>query len=482
MLAGTMMAPRRWYRVVPLAIATLALACSSDDAPPTDDAADGTDEGTTTAPGETTAPAESSSTGDVVPDGPTYYEDVLPLFAQHCQSCHTAEGIGPFDIGEYETAKLLAPSIAGQTAARVMPPFVADASGVCNTFKNARWLSDEEIDLLQQWSDAGAPEGDPSTPRPELPKPPVLQGDDIQVVASPDGYTAVADEAGTADDYQCFRIDLGITDAPRYLIGYEVIPSQPAVTHHMIGFSVDPSASTPLGGTNGSLMDSLDAASPEAGWDCFGAAGNGVLVDGTPVTWAPGGGAFNFPEGTGIRLDPGYELILQVHYNLAAGPGGGPVEAHLSMADEVEREAVNALDDRFLATIFNGTAVDIPPGMDSWVWSWQGLVRDWDDTIAGWSKVQILGLLPHMHQLGHRMQITFKTGADQTESCGLYVDRWDFNWQQAFMYEEPIVLSPSDKIEVKCDWDTSGKDTPTTPGLGTSNEMCLLGLYAAEAP
>lgn len=470
--------------LVELAIAVTSVACKADDPSSADDAAETGDDTTTTAPAETSGPGGSGSTGPEIPDdAPTYYEDVLPLFAQHCQSCHEAEGIGPFDIADYETAKLLAPSIAGQTAARAMPPFVASNTGECNTFANARWLSDDEIDLLQRWSDAGAPEGDPSTPRPQPPEPSVLVGDDIMVLESPDTYVPVPDEAGGADDYQCFRVNPQIEGAPRYLVGYEVDPANPAVTHHLIGFLVDPEGTTPLGGTNGSLMDSLDAASPDQlGWDCYGAAGNGVLVQGTPVTWAPGGGAFNFPEGTGIRIDPGYELVLQLHYNLAAGEGEGPTAVKLSMVDEVEREAVNALDDRFLATLFNGTSVSIPPGMESYVWSWEGLVRDWDTRIAGWEKVQILGLLPHMHGLGHRMQVTFKRGAEQTESCGIYVDRWDFNWQQAFMYEEPIVLSPSDKIEVRCDWDTSGKDTPTTPGLGTSNEMCLLGIYAAEAP
>jgi hypothetical protein len=310
----------------------------------------------------------------------------------------------------------------------------------------------------------------------------VLAGDEITVLTSPAGYVPEPDEAGLADDYQCFRVDPQVEGTARYLIGYEVMPSNPAVTHHLIGFLVDPAATTPLGGTNDSLMTSLDDASPDQlGWDCYGAAGNGVLVQGTPVTWAPGGGAFNFPEGTGIRIDPGYQLVLQMHYNLAGGDGEGPTEVALSMVDEVEREAVNALDDRFLATLFNGTSVSIPPGMDSYVWTWQGLLRDWDSRIAGWDKVEILGLLPHMHGLGHRMQVTFKHGPEQTESCGIYVDRWDFNWQQAFMYETPIVLDPSDKIEVACDWDTSAKDSPTTPGLGTSNEMCLLGIYAAEA-
>lgn len=469
---------------LPLVLVVLLPACASPSSPATEGTGDDGDASTTADGGSTSAAvtSEGSTTAEVPSDAPTFYEDVLPLVAQHCQGCHEAGGIGPFDLTDYETAAALAPSIAASTAARTMPPFVASNTGDCNTFANARWLADDEIDRLAQWADAGAPMGDPATPRPEPPTPAVLQGDDILTLSSPAGYEPVADDAGPADDYQCFLVDPQVVDAARYLVGFEVVPGNPAVTHHLIGFLVDPEATAPLGGTNGSLMQSLDDASPDQpGWDCFGAAGNGVLVEGTPVTWAPGGGAFNFPAGTGIRIDPGYVLVLQMHYNLAAGSGSDQTELRLSMADTVEREAVNALDDRFLATLFNGTGVSLPPGESATVWQWEAPLREWDSRISGWEQVEVLGLLPHMHSLGRRMQVTFRHAADDTEQCGLYVDRWDFNWQQAFMYEQPIVLAPGDHVEITCEWDTTSKQSATYPGLGTSDEMCLLGVYATEA-
>ena len=232
------------------------------------------------------------------------------------------------------------------------------------------------------------------------------------------------------------------------------------------------------------MIESLDASSPDQpGWDCFGAAGQGVLVEGTPVTWAPGGGAFNFPEGTGIRIDPGYALVLQTHYNLVNGDGEDHTVVRLSMADEVEREAVNALDDRFLATLFNGAPVEIPPGEESFVWSWSNTLSSFNSRIAGWEKVEIFGMLPRMHELGHRMEVTLIEGpaADPEESCGLYVDRWDFSWQTAYMYENPITVDPGTRLHVACEWDSSDRTSPTSPGLGTGNEMCLIGVYAAEA-
>jgi hypothetical protein len=78
------------------------------------------------------------------------------------------------------------------------------------------------------------------------------------------------------------------------------------------------------------------------------------------------------------------------------------------------------------------------------------------------------------------MQADFIRAGTGEETCGIYVDRWDFAWQQAFMYEEPFILDPGDSIRVTCDWDSSDRTSPTTPGLGTQNEMCLMGIYAAE--
>src|SRR5205085_10218282 len=103
-------------------------------------------------------------------------------------------------------------------------------------------------------------------------------------------------------------------------------------------------------------MASLDDATPDQpGWNCFGTAGDGIVPAGSPVGWAPGGGATNFPDGTGIKIEPGQVLVLQMHYHLRGGEGEDQTDVHLSFVDEVDRELVSALDDRFLATLFNGT-------------------------------------------------------------------------------------------------------------------------------
>ena len=458
---------------------TLALGCPAESTGPddgNDDAADDDDDDATGGEEE-----DSSGSGEALdPDAPKFYDDLLPMFIENCSSCHVEGGLGPFDLEDYETTKSLAEAIVASVQTRSMPPFNVDNSGECNTYKQARWLDEAQIQLVSDWVEGGMQEGDPDAPQPPRPVLDELAGGNVLELSTPEGYLPLADQSGPLDDYQCFLGELNNGDEPIYITGYEVIPGNPAVTHHMVGFLVNLEGQGALG-TNGSIIQTLDNASPDQpGWDCFGAAGNGVLVEGTPVTWAPGGGAFNFPEGTGIRIDPGYALVLQMHYNLANGTGEDQTRVRLSMADEVEAEAVNALQDKFLIAGFQ-TDIEIPPGEESWVWQWDDRISNFDSRIASWDKVRLFGVLPHMHELGNRMQVNFFTGeGNSDEACGLYVDRWDFEWQQAFMYEDPIVLDPNDVVQVTCEWDTSGKDVPTVPGLGTQNEMCLLGLYAAE--
>ena len=69
---------------------------------------------------------------------------------------------------------------------------------------------------------------------------------------------------------------------------------------------------------------------------------------------------------------------------------------------------------------------------------------------------------------------------DGEEECGADVDRWDFDWQQTFFYEQPLAMRMSDRMHVNCEWDTSDETEPVPPSLGTEGEMCLVGVMVAE--
>ena len=54
---------------------------------------------------------------------------------------------------------------------------------------------------------------------------------------------------------------------------------------------------------------------------------------------------------------------------------------------------------------------------------------------------------------------------------------WDFQWQQFYFLEDPIYILSTDQLRLRCGFDTSSRDAPVRWGEGTSDEMCLLGLY-----
>src|ERR1700744_5631658 len=90
---------------------------------------------------------------------PTFYRDVLPILQQHCQSCHRPGEIGPLPLMTYEEARTEARSIAFITASRKMPPWFADRA--IGHFANDPSLTAQEIAILDAWSKAKDPAGDP---------------------------------------------------------------------------------------------------------------------------------------------------------------------------------------------------------------------------------------------------------------------------------------------------------------------------------
>src|SRR5215471_7116875 len=91
---------------------------------------------------------------------PTFNTDIAPIVFKNCTTCHrTGQQAVPFTLLSYEDVKKRAENIARVTAARRMPPWPPDP--VTPGFIAERRLSAEQIDTIQRWVQAGAPEGDP---------------------------------------------------------------------------------------------------------------------------------------------------------------------------------------------------------------------------------------------------------------------------------------------------------------------------------
>jgi hypothetical protein len=424
--------------------------------------------------------------GDDAPAGPdparaevTYWKDVAPIVGARCLGCHQAGGIAPFRLDSYDQIKLRAPLVASAVKTRTMPPWLATGDGTCGDFQDSRWLSDAEVQTITRWVDQGAAEG---TPRTDLPPPavPATLGPTPGEVATPTYRPEPrGDAAAHADDYRCFPVSAGLT-GPKFLTGYEVVPGNPQVIHHVLLMQVDGAKVSPMAGgkTNAEIMQALDAASPEDGWPCYGLAGQGVEVDGVPVTWAPGMGVVNYPAGTGVPLTPETRLVMQVHYNLARPEVRGRTDLtriKLKLEDSVQRPGLFDIQDEFLRTLTTGMPSTLAKGQKQVPVTWE---VDYDEVMAALKApyLEVHGVFPHMHGYGKTERIEIVKGG-APKACAVDVQRWNFDWQLYYFYKQPLKLEPGDKVRVTCGYDTSAARADVLPGWGTENEMCFMGLY-----
>ncbi len=395
--------------------------------------------------------ADAEAPGDAAaPGSATYYEDVRPLLSRHCVRCHSGTGIAPFALETYADAAPLAARIADATRARIMPPFLADGSGACQTFETGDWLTEAELQTLEAWRDDGALEGDPTTPPPMVPPPTHLSGADVTTLDTGIDY---APSATSANDYHCFVVD-GPTG---YVTAYEVEPSNPRITHHVIVYAPSDAAAA-------ADVRALDAAEPGPGYTCFGGAGASALSVGG---WAPGAGPEELPGGTGIAIDASRPLVVQVHYNTANGDGTDRTRVRLRMAaSAIPAFFLPVADLLFSAPPHEASASSTFTQGNRWLEAY------------GLSTMRVWGAFPHMHTLG-ASQRTELVRADGTTECLIDVPRWDFNWQRQYWYPSPLTMTTLDSLRIACSWNTMSRDTAVTWGERTEDEMCLDTLYVS---
>lgn len=399
----------------------------------------------------------------------TYYADIKPILDGRCVSCHAAGAIGPFELDTYEAVEPLHQLIAQVVQDRTMPPFLPSPG--CKDYVYDPNLSSEQIDNIVQWAAAGAPAGDPSanTEPDVLPLPPPPDLD--TTLEMPEAYTPQL----SPDDYRCFVIDWPYEEQ-KYVTGFGVQPGDPRIVHHIIAYHIAPE--------NADEAASLDAADPGPGYSCFGGPNIGAANEQSWLAaWAPGGNGSRYPPGTGLPVEPGSKVVIQVHYNtLGTSPVPDKTKILFQTADTVDKPGFFHL--WASPTWLQGGAMNIPAG-DPAVSHRFSL----DPTLTtGGRPMTLYSSNIHMHLLGREASTYVLRENGETE-CLLQINNYDFSWQGGAGFAEPVTINPGDKLVIECLWDNSMANQPIingeqiTPadrawGEGTTDEMCL-GIYYA---
>jgi hypothetical protein len=338
---------------------------------------------------------------------------------------------------------------------------------------------------------------------------PLRSGERRVKVAMPEAYTPSAPYGTGTDDYRCFVLDPHLTQ-DAFITGLNILPGTPSVVHHVILFRLPPSSMA--------AAEERDAAEPGEGWTCFGDTGlraQGESLDDAPWlgAWAPGGSEQVMADDVGVPMERGSKVIMQVHYNLLAGPKPDVTTAQLRLAPKSKDLAA-------LETVLMPAPVELPcrAGHDASplcerakaladvrkrFGSEVGMTADYLHLLCGQIRagdVQtcdrtmqepavIRAAAGHMHLLGRAIKIEIDPGTPRARTV-LDVKNWDFD-NQGSTPVKPVKLEPGDTVRVTCRHDQSLRDLlPAFEGQpdryvlwgeGTTDEMCL-GLLLVTRP
>jgi hypothetical protein len=429
------------------------------------------------------AACTNSETPGSTPGALTFWGDVAPILNDKCVKCHQAGGIAPFGLDNYTEASAHAAAVVVQTENHLMPPFLVTHDGSCGQFEDGETLSADQIAKIKAWATGDKREGTkvPLT----VPQVAHLEGGTDYKTPT---LMPVAEGGKLAefDEYRCFPMDAKL-GKDQFITGYDVLPGNPAIVHHALAFLIDPAKVTKSGKTNAQVMQALDAGNDaneanRIGWPCFGLAGDGVEIESVPVSWAPGQGPVRFPDKMGVPQKQSDLLVIQIHYNLTDPKHRGEADSttvRFSYADSVERKLIFLLRDGLLDTLGKMPPDFLPPKTAAAPYTWKKSMAELG--LAQLPFVDLVGIMPHMHQRGHKNKFEI-LGGDGTASCQAKVESWNFTWQKFYFYKTPPRLDGHAGVQVSCEYDTSRDDMPVLPGWGTRNEMCLDVMMLALPP
>jgi mono/diheme cytochrome c family protein len=367
---------------------------------------------------------------------PSFAETVAPILYENCVGCHRAGEAAPFPLVTYEEVAKRSKLIAEVTQSKYMPPWQAEHG--FGRFVGERGLTPEQIKTIGDWVSAGMPRGDMR----RLPKLPTFTdgwqlGTPDLVLEMPASFEVPADGP---DIYRNFVLPTGLTE-DKWIKAVEYRPGARKVVHHAL-FQF----------ARGGGLAKADGADGRPGFKGLTPIPffPGLQPAGELGGWTVGATPQPLPAGLARLLPKGSDIVLQLHLHPT-----GKVERERSTIGLyfADRRSERRIMTPAVPGLFGLLArIDIPPGEKSY-------------TITGRYVVPVdmhaISVDAHAHYLGKEMKAT-ATLPDGTVVPMLWIRDWDFNWQDRYIYREPVKLPKDTRIDVTITYDNS-EDNPQNP-------------------
>ncbi len=372
----------------------------------------------------------------------TFSETIAPIIHQNCTTCHRPGEAAPFSLITYDDVKKRGALIATVTGSRYMPPWHA-AHGF-GEFADERRLSDAQIAAIADWVKQGMPEGDPK----KTPAPPQFTegwhlGQPDLILEMPSAYEL---PASGPDVYRNFVVPSHLTE-DKWVRAIEFHPSARRAVHHVL-YAYDGSGAA-------AQLDGRDGHPGFGGMSAIGVAGargNGGSLGG----WAVGATPQFLPENLAFPLPKGSDIILQMHFHLTGKPETERSTIGVYFASQAPERTIQVVQGPALFGI--GTGLNIPAGKKDYVI---------EDSLTLPVDVRAVSVSAHAHYLAKEMKAT-ATLPDGTVQPVLWIQDWDFNWQDRYNYKSPLALPKGTRIDVRISYDNSA-DNPRNPSNPPKN-------------
>ena len=217
--------------------------------------------------------------------------------------------------------------------------------------------------------------------------------------------------------------------ARRWVRAVEIRPGQPRVVHHA-NLLVDRAGSAHLQETApGKGFPGMDLVISRSPFD----------PDGNFLFWKPGGAPHIEPDGFAWRLDPGNELVLNMHLQ----PSGKPEQVRPSIGLYFTDQPQTKFP--LLVQLENDKALDIPAG-----------ARDFPiaDDFRLPLDADVLAVYPHAHYLGKLLE-AWATLPDGSRKWLVRIPDWDPTGKRSIYYREPVFLPKDSVIHMRYHYDNS---------------------------
>jgi Flp pilus assembly protein TadD/mono/diheme cytochrome c family protein len=385
----------------------------------------------------------------------TWSRQVAPLVYSNCTTCHHPGGAGPFSLLTYEDARRWGPQMATVTASRYMPPWLPEHG--YGDFADERRLTNDEIALIAKWVQTGMPQGDPSA----SPAAPTYHetwqyGTPDLILTVPQPFALAA--SGT-DVFRNFVLPYPLKQS-HYIRAMEIRPAVPQIVHHA-NILIDRTASF-------RRAHPAEWKAGVPGMELEVDTGNEFDPDSNFLFWKPDTPVLVEPDGMPWRLDPGNDLILNMHLKPSGKPELAAAQIGLYFTDQPPAKKP------MLIQLEHDDALDIPPGARNF------LV---EDSLRLPVDVEVLGIYPHSHYLGKRLE-AWATLPDQQKKSLILIPNWDIDRQSVYRYRNPVFLPKGSVVHMRYLYDNSSANphNPHAPpvrvkaGNRSEDEMAHLWL------